>query len=288
MFWRRNDAAPSGALAEPLERRTLLASYLYPAHSVVGGNSMEDWAVTNWKMTFETPVHGSDGVSIRNPAFDETGDQAAQGNLDGAFMLFGTITGGNVVRSNVSIPAGKPIFVPIAGIEFSNYDTPNADFSLPGTYTQAELAQFAKLSALSIASRGELHVNIDGRPVATLAAHREFAPIHYTLPDEDNVLQNFGLDFTGPVDASVDGYYVMLKPLSPGEHTINMGSTIPHNDFPLLSDFSADVTYHVTVAGASTVAHEGASNPFADVPIATKTRIVADVLDTAGGDELMV
>jgi hypothetical protein len=283
---RRIDASLS--LAEPLERRTLLASQVYPPHFNVGGRSMEDWAVQQWTTIFETPVHGTDGVSIRNPVFDETGAQAAQGNFDGAFMLFGTITGGNIVRSNVAIPAGKPIFVPIAGIEFSNYDTPNADFSFPGTYSQAQLAQFAQLSALSIPSRGELHVNIDGRPVATLASHRETSPIHYTLPDHDNVLQNFGLDFTGPVDASVDGYYVMLKPLSPGEHTINFGSTIPHNDFPLLSDFSADVTYHVTVSAASNVMHEGPSNPFADAPIAPTTRIAADVLGPAGGDELMV
>ena len=274
-------------LAEPLERRTLLAAQVYPPHSTVGGRSMEDWAVQQWKTTFETPVHGADGVSIRNPVVDETGAQASQGNFDGAFMLFGTITGGNIVRSNVAIPAGKPIFVPIAGMEFSNYDTPNADFSLPGTYSQADLRQFAKLSALSVPSRGELHVNIDGRPVASLSGHREDSPIHYTLPDHDNLLQYFGLDFSGPVDASVDGYYVMLNPLAPGEHTINFGSTIPHNDFPLLSDFSADVTYHVTVGNArAATAGNHSDNPFGNVKI-DATKVASDVLSPATGDELL-
>src|SRR5947208_15430896 len=96
----RQNRTPS--CLEPLERRTHLAGQVYPPHATVGGQRMDQWAVELWKNMLETPVHGSDGVSIRNPAFDETGAQAAQGNVDGAFMLFGTFTGGNIVRSNVA------------------------------------------------------------------------------------------------------------------------------------------------------------------------------------------
>ena len=39
--------------------------------------------------------------------------------------------------------------------------------------------------------------------------------------------------------AVADGYYLMLKPLSPGVHTLHFVGTIP--------GFSLDITYHLRI-----------------------------------------
>ena len=283
-------AARNASLAEPLERRMFLSSApsapvgldqpemmsldarpprVYPPHFDVAGNSMQEWAAEWWKLVFETQVHT--GSQITHPNLDETGANAAQGDVGDVFFLFGTFAPGEFTRTNVTIPAGKPILVPILPMEFSNYDTPDPNFNFPGNYSAAELAGFADASADSVRSRGEVFLSVDGVAVQGVVAHKESSPVTYTLPATDNLLQFFGLPFSGPVDpAAVDGYYVMLQPLSPGEHTIEFGGSIPTNPFPLLSDFTAEITYQITVSG-SNAAPDASTAPqrglFGDQPI---------------------
>ena len=62
---------------------------------------------------------------------------------------------------------------------------------------------------------------------------------------DDNVAQSFGCDVSGLVDPVVaDGYYLMLAPLTPGQHTLNFGGTIGD---PI--NFTLDITYNFTVTG---------------------------------------
>ena len=245
-------------MAEPLERRMLLSAAfetpgmldqsglespdarrprVYAPHSTVAGQSMQEWAADWWRLVFETQVHT--GSQVTHPNLDQTGANAAQGDVGDAFFLFGTFAPGEITRTNVTIPAGTPIFIPILPMEFSNYDTPDPNFNFPGNYSAAELAGFADASAKSVRRRGDVFLSVDGVEVHGVVAHKEASPVTYTLPATDNILQFFGLPFSGPVaPAAVDGYYVMLQPLSPGEHTIVFGGTIPTNPFPLLTDFT--------------------------------------------------
>jgi hypothetical protein len=55
----------------------------------------------------------------------------------------------------------------------------------------------------------------------------------------DNIL---GVPGGGSGEAVSDGVYLMLHPLSRGEHTLRFGGTF--DDF----GFSLDITYHITVA----------------------------------------
>jgi hypothetical protein len=222
---------------------------------------MEQWAAQWWKQVLETRMHAPDG-SISHPNFDETGAQGAQGDVGEVFFLFGTFFPPGAERT-ITVPAGKPIFVPVIAMEFSNFDTATPDGNFPGEYSAAELKRFAKDSAKSVKSRGELHASVDGRNVRGLAGHREDAPVSYTLPAEDNVLQFFGLPFSGPVSpAFVDGFYFMLKPLSPGQHVIEFGGTIPTNPPPLLSDFTIEMTYNVNVVPTMQQADDSPRSPF--------------------------
>ena len=294
-------------ITEPLERRMLLASVLeapgmldqsgfesldarppsaYPPHFNVAGQSMQQWAADWWTLVFETQVHT--GSEITHPNLDETGANAAQGDVGDVFFLFQSFSPGQITRTNVTIPAGKPILVPILPMEFSNYDTPDPNFNFPGNYSAAELAGFADASAESVRTGGEAFLSVDGVAIQGVVAHKESSPVTYTLPATDNLLQFFGLPFSGPVaPAAVDGYFVMLQPLSPGQHTIVFGGTIPENPFPLLSNFTIEITYEITVVDAA--AAPDASVPpqrglFGDSPIfgQRERNRAMDLVDPAG------
>jgi hypothetical protein len=89
-----------------------------------------------------------------------------------------------------------------------------------------------------------LHASIDGRQVSDLFDHREKAPVFsYTYQLTDNmaaILGYAGVDATGPIFPAVaDGYYLMLRPLPPGQHVINFGG--------VMDGETLDVTYHVMV-----------------------------------------
>jgi hypothetical protein len=43
---------------------------------------------------------------------------------------------------------------------------------------------------------------------------------------------------------------MMLRPLSPGQHEVVFGGSIPTNGYPVLSDFSSEMTYVLNVVEA--------------------------------------
>ena len=108
---------------------------------------------------------------------------------------------------------------------------------------------------------GSLHVSIDGVPVAVdLSTFRgcagtdpECAPTYsLTLPGNNLFVGSpAGVGRHGPpglragnyAPAAADGYYVMLEPLSPGEHTISFGGEGMFGGAPL----SQQVTYNLVV-----------------------------------------
>jgi len=238
------------AAIEPLEGRRLLSAGVYAPHSIVRGETMGQYAADWWTQVLQTPVVDAKG-NIINPNFDPTGALAAQGDVDKAFFLFGSITGGTINRS-ADVPSGTPLFVPVLPEEWSNADTPTLQGTLPGNYTAAQLSGLANESVQSVLSAGEVHASIDGQSVPNVAAHREIAPtFSYALPPANNVDQFFGNNVSGPVSpAEADGFYLMLRPLAPGQHVIEFGGTIP-NEPQLgpanLGPLTTDVTYTLNV-----------------------------------------
>ncbi len=90
----------------------------------------------------------------------------------------------------------------------------------------------------------DLACEVDGVPLKNLAAYRTESPLFdVTLPEGD--IFGAGPATYGP---SMDqGYYLMLAPLSAGEHTIHFKGSMPATIDPYWTPFSVDVTYHITV-----------------------------------------
>ena len=247
-------ASPARGM-EPLEPRTMMSAApavthfraptppaTYAAHSKVLGKSMERWSANWWKWVLSIQVS-------ENPAFSSGSDFTSAGNVDGAFFAANFISL-TTVASNAppttrvaTITANQPILLPVAVAEFDNPDTP------PGGYS---VKQLRKQAATVESGETQLAVSVDGIsiPQKTLFKHREISPVfNYVLPSTDNILQGFGLNVAGPVAPAVaDGYYVMLKPLSVGQHVIKFSDT--HIATSLSGAGGSDLIYDITVTAA--------------------------------------
>jgi hypothetical protein len=237
------------------------AEVVYAPNSTVEGRTLGEWSAVWWQSVFATPVYAADGTTIIHPQFDaglNAGDTLdlnyAHSSPDGRVtFLYGSFFGGNLNRT-VTVPAGKPIFVPIINSEWSNPDTAAkpAFTTLPGNFTPEELADFAKAQADTIT---DASATLDGQPINNLLTHRETAEAFtYTQPAQHSITQTFFNETVpGPEASSADGIYIMLLPLSAGQHTLHFTASSPDNSGtpPLLGAFSADMTYTINVSASA-------------------------------------
>jgi hypothetical protein len=223
-----------------------------------------DW----WQKVFSIPVYASDGSTIVNPQFDEAPTHALPSDSGGVEFLFGSFFTG-VHQRTATVPANTPIFVPVFNTEWSNADTADPDGTLPGHWTASQLAAFA---AGQMDATSNLHASVDSQDVPDMFSHRETSPIFsYTLPKNYSIDQVFfGENIKKVSPAAADGFYVMLQPLSAGQHTVNFGGNG--------SGFKLNITYHLDVvsgqapAAAASTPVGGISSPFSG------TTVVQDVL----------
>jgi len=202
-----------------------------------------------WQWAISAPIRQPAYTGpIYNPLFDATGEAAGNGQPQGVPLFFlggamfaidqfgnpiGPVPG--PVSRTITIPAGKFLFFPVANVEFDNVGVPEDQWSTV-SQLQAGAAGYAD-------GFRAMRCSVDGRAVGDIQKHRlAYAPFAYTLPAEDNIYQLFGLDVTGEqYPAASDGYWLLLRPLSPGAHTIEFANTTPYGD-------KQKTTYHITVA----------------------------------------
>jgi hypothetical protein len=221
-------------LAQPAKNPGVL-----PPNSAPFGKTYGQWAAEHWKWLYSMPVG-------QHPLFDNapisTGQSGQVWFLGGTFAVTGSGTTniGSATRSG-TIPAGKALFFPIIDSECGTIEG-NGN-------TDAELRSCA---AGSVDHTVSVTCEIDGQSVQNLSSFRVQSPLYTYGPlPANNVLQYFGVDApAGSTSLSVaDGYFVMLAPLSAGQHTIHFAGIIlftqAQDGFDEL--FELDITYHLTV-----------------------------------------
>ncbi len=145
---------------------------------------------------------------------------------------------GGPTECAITVPVGKAVFFPLVTAECSDLE------GLGGT--EADQRACANFFADHIVV-SSLFCEIDGVPVNNLARYRFASPqFNFTAPTP----WVFGA--VGGTGTSVgDGYYLMLHPLSKGDHTIRFGGafhfSVAEGD-PFDLDFGIDTTYHLTIA----------------------------------------
>ena len=180
-------------------------SAVYAPNENVLGMSYGDWSAAWWQyvLLFRNDV---------SPYSDTIGQYCNEGQGGPVFFLVGGPV--NPTIRSCTIPAGKALFAPIINVECS---------SVEGDGFQGRNDQEARACA-ALWNDGtdikRLKFTIDGKMVRELGDFRAQSPFYYfnMMPPTNNFLGTHGVTEGYSVS---DGYWVMVKPLSPGTHVIH-------------------------------------------------------------------
>ena len=168
-----------------------------------------------------------------NPVLDLTGEQCANRQRGQVWFLAGSFGSAPVTRT-CTVPAGKALLIPVLNLGYFAFpDDP------PATRTEA----YVRAQVSSMANATNLTATIDDVSVANIKnRYFEESPLFKVILPANNV---FGLPDGFHLDPSVDaGYYLVVKPLTSGEHTIHFTGHFTGAN----GGFSSDITYFITVA----------------------------------------
>lgn len=212
-----------------------------PPQSKPFGKSYGEWSAAFWQWVYSMPVD-------QHPLFD-TAD-CSEGQSGKVWFLGGTYTIvpedpedpdptvviGEAYRT-CTVPNGKALFFPILNAECN-------DFEVDPEPTEEVLRACANNMADHIQN---LVVTIDGETIQRLDSYRVESPLFTFGPlPENNVL---GAPEGDTFDSVSDGFYIMLPPLSTGEHNIKFSGeaefTVEEDGFDFL--FKVDIEYDITV-----------------------------------------
>ncbi len=189
------------------------------------GKTYGQWSAAWWQWAANIARPNS-------PVDDPTGANCAVSQKGPVWFLAGN-TGGTTTRS-CTVPADKAILFPIINAECSEVEG-------DGT-TDAELRTCAKLLIDHVT---ETSASVDGTAIdlgpVSEGRFRFQSPL-FTI----TFAPNNGFDvMPGTGKAVADGFWVLVKPLSAGQHTIDFHGTAPFPEFDFT--FEVDVHYDLTV-----------------------------------------
>ena len=206
---------------------------VYPAATAPYGASYAAWASQWWQWTLSQSTDQTNFVS---------------GPISGPVQFLAGVPSSDTETRQVSVPAGTALFFPVLSTYADNSGCPTfTDFTEPELQAEAD-------GNWGLAT--ETTCTIDGVAVGgldnpqTSSYFTQATPFSYTTALNDSVLQSPaygescipGGTTIGP--AVADGVYLMLAPLAPGNHTINLVGVVGPTNAPYLA---VKLTYQVTV-----------------------------------------
>ncbi len=198
-----------------------------PATALVDGVAQSDYAIRWWQWAHRSRR----GV---RPFQDPTGDLCGLNQSGEVWFLAGTDGTDDVIR-RCTIPAGKYVFLPV--INMIVMHTPTA----PLTCAQAVNGAAANNEHLV-----ETTVEIDGIAIADIASHRQRTPACFDAYPNAPYLERIGDQPQDYFPAASDGYWLMIKPLSPGLHHLSVHARYD-NPGAVLGDLEQVFEYQLTV-----------------------------------------
>jgi hypothetical protein len=184
-------------------------SRTYAINEKIEGKTYEQWsaAFVRWAYGIKRD---------RNPITDRTGEFAGEGQAGPVWFLAGNF--GGITKRRVKVPAGKPIFSPII------YKLTDADAAenLAGRLKDAE-------------------ITLDGKSLGDLSNNRiATPPFEFAGPDENEAVHPF---VARKNRLAMDGWWMMLKPLATGEHTLHIKARLGAENVE--DEFELDITYRL-------------------------------------------
>jgi hypothetical protein len=197
---------------------------VFPPHAKPYGKTINEWTAEWWKYVLGFPAS-------TNPLADASGANCAVGQSGPVFFLVGT-TGGPAVRNDCVVPVGKAILFPVI----------NVVCAVPEDSTTAE--GMIELCSWYQGHTDIVETTIDGVDLQNLLADYRFPSPIFSFDGAAPGI--FSPLYEGHRDiAYSDGWWIMLRPLNPGRHTIHF---LGHLSLPEWGvDFTTEVTYNLTV-----------------------------------------
>lgn len=186
------------------------------------GKTFREWSAEWWQFVLSFPAS-------ENPIGDISGEKCMVGQRGPVWFLLGT--GGGTVNRRCTVPEGKALFFPVLNLVDVNVANQTAE------ELRAEIGP-------CVDAVTSLSVTVDNKPIQNLQnrARVRSKVFEITLP-EGNL---FGIDAGVYSPVVADGFYVMLKPLSVGQHTVRFSGAIAGCPFSP-TPFELDVTYELDV-----------------------------------------
>lgn len=163
-----------------------------------------------------------------NAALDPDGRFCHLNQQGNVWFLASTFDG--VADRTCEIPAGKAIFVSMGGVFVSFApEFPAADDPCSQLATDVDKVRCDVNNDVPVAPAISLEATLDGQPVGDLFSYRaQSQPGGYTLRvPNPSLLTDLGLPAGDRSPAVADGYFLYLKPLSPGTHTLSVRKINP-------------------------------------------------------------
>jgi hypothetical protein len=216
--------APAQAALSPAKAQALAVP------NASSGNGYGEWGARWWHWLFSIPASTNPNVTA--------GDvQCSIGQAGDVWFLGGAF--GGTANRKCTIPAGKSLFVPLVNTVIYH---PKGKDTLNSLRQQAD-------AFVSQVGGDSLYCTLDQGTCAgftgiNLKIFRATTPTFSVMPPSPGVLLPPGqLSGPGSGDKLVaDGYWMLLNPLAPGEHTISFGGVWGPGVFD-----KVNVTYTLTV-----------------------------------------
>jgi hypothetical protein len=189
---------------------------VYQTNSKPYGQPYVKWTEKWWQWTFSIPKD-------QNPVIDKTGKYCCKGQDGPVWYLAGTTADKSHAKRSCVIPRSKSILFPIVVSQFSLSEKPTMSIRELIRYTAKDIDQTSFLEAI-----------IDGIALNNLSKYRIQSYFHLDLV-EGNIWEIK----SGPTVAVSDGFWVFLKPLNEGNHSVSFQGIEPN--------FKTKVSYEIDV-----------------------------------------
>ena len=203
-------------------------SLVFPPSAYPYGESYTNWTVRWMKQFLTYDCSQNPFLNQQNSLFHKDGP---------VWFLAGLQKEGESV--NVKVPCGKAILFPLANHLNVLSPCPDQDFASVFGKRLENTLQEGTLDALS--GVRQLSVEIDGLPVRNPSAYY-FASRLFTFTGNPELAICFNPCITGsPQHAVTSGFYMMLRPLPKGKHTLHYHAEVPE------LNVIQDGTYYIEV-----------------------------------------
>ena len=192
-------------------------SILFPRTAHPYGASLVEWAERESQWAYGHPL-------AHNPLIDPTGADCGEDQTYEHVWFLPRIAGPRVFSGTrtCTVPAHRAIFLEI-GAYVNPFPCPDPNFKpAPGQSLYDFLSADAKAFMDGV---NRLEVSIDGRPLENVLSYRVASEQLFTLTGDPSFKALDACVTGAPQPAIVDGFFMMFKPLAPGDHVIRVYGT---------------------------------------------------------------